>query len=64
LLFQDGQETFVPPERAASLAKARPDLIEYHFFPKAGHTEEWNVDQAGYESTLTSFLVHKLGIAS
>jgi uncharacterized protein len=64
LLFQDGQETFVPLDRAASLAKARPDLIEYHFFPEAGHTEEWNVDQAGYESTLTSFLVRKLGIAA
>ena len=64
LLFQDGQETFLPSDRAASLAKARPDLIEYHFFPEAGHTEEWNVDQAGYESTLTSFLVRKLGIAA
>jgi pimeloyl-ACP methyl ester carboxylesterase len=38
LLFQDGQETFVPPDRAASLAQARPDLVEYHFFPDAGHT--------------------------
>ena len=62
LLFQDGQETFVPPDRAASLAAARPDLVEYHLFPKAGHTEEWNVDQAAYESILTSFLVRKLSI--
>ena len=64
LLFQDGQETFVPPDRAASLAKARPDLIDYHFYPHAGHTEEWNVDPAGYEATLKSFLVGRLGIAS
>jgi pimeloyl-ACP methyl ester carboxylesterase len=64
LLFQDGQETFVPPDRAASLAKARPDLVEYHFFPEAGHTEEWNVDQGAYESILTSFLVRKLSIVA
>jgi uncharacterized protein len=64
LLFQDGQETFVPPDRAASLAKARPDLVEYHFFPEAGHTEEWNVDQAAYESILSKFLVRKLSIAA
>lgn len=62
LLFQDGQETFVPPDRAASLAKARPDVVEYHFFPEAGHTEEWNVDPAAYESILTSFLVRKLSL--
>ena len=62
LLFQDGQETFLPPEGAARLAKARPDLVEYHLFPDAGHTQEWNVDQVAYESILTSFLVRKLGI--
>jgi uncharacterized protein len=64
LLFQDGQETFLPPEGAASLAKARPDLVEYHLFPDAGHTQEWNVDQVAYESFLTSFVVRKLGLAS
>jgi len=64
LLFQDGQETFVPPDRAASLARARLDLVEYHFFLEAGHTEEWNVDQAAYESILTSFLVRKLNLAA
>src|SRR5207244_9358720 len=50
------------PEGAARLAKARPDLVEYHLFPDAGHTQEWNVDQVAYESILTSFLVRKLGI--
>lgn len=63
LLFQDGQDTFVPPDRAASLAQSRPDLVEYHFFAMAGHTEEWNVNQAAYESILTSFLVRKLSRA-
>ena len=64
LLFQDGQETFLPPDGAASLAKARPDLVEYHLFPDAGHTQEWNVDQVAYESILNSFLVRKLGLVA
>jgi len=64
LLFQDGQETCLPPEGAARLAEARPDLVEYHLFPDAGHTQEWNVDQVAYESILTSFLMRKLALVA
>lgn len=62
LLFQDGQETFVPPHKAMDFARARPDLVEYHFSASAGHTQEWNVDPEVYESTLSSFLVRKLAM--
>lgn len=60
LLFQDGQETLVPPAPAAEFARARPDLVEYHFYADAGHAEEWNVDPAGYEAAVHSFLVRVL----
>jgi hypothetical protein len=53
-----------PPDRAASLAKARLELVEYHLVPEAGYSEEWNVDQAAYESILASFLVRKLNLAA
>lgn len=62
LLFQDGQETFVPPEQAAAFARLRPDIVEYHFYPSTGHAEEWNVDPHAYAATLSSFLARHLAI--
>ena len=40
-------------------AMCRAVAPEYHFYPQAGHTEERDVDRAGSESTLKSFLVGK-----
>jgi len=62
LLFQDGQETLTPPDRAAALARARPDLVEYHFYPHSGHVEEWNADPGGYVVTLRAFLARTLNL--
>ena len=64
LLYQDGQDTLVPPGVAAELAAARPDLVEYHFFSDAGHAEEWNVDPSLYDDTLHSFLLPKVSGAN
>ncbi len=62
LLFQDGQETLTPPDRATALARARPDLVEYHFYPQSGHVEEWNADPSGYTFTLRAFLARTLNL--
>ncbi len=64
LLYQDGQDTLVPPAVAAELARARPGLVEYHFFSDAGHAEEWNVDPSLYDETLHSFLLAKVSGSS
>ena len=64
LLYEDGQDTLVPPGVAAELAAARPGLVEYHFFSDAGHAEEWNVDPSLYDDTLQSFLLAKVSGAS
>jgi alpha-beta hydrolase superfamily lysophospholipase len=63
LLFQDGQETFVPPAPAAEFARARPDLVEYHFYADAPHAAEWNLDPAGYVAAVHSFVVRVLGLS-
>jgi uncharacterized protein len=64
LLYQDGQDTLVPPGVAGELATARPGLVEYHFFSDAGHAEEWNVDPSLYDDTLHSFLLARVNGAS
>jgi uncharacterized protein len=56
LLHHGTADTTIPVGIAASLAAARPDLIEYHQVEGGGHVRAWNEDPAGYAATVGAFL--------
>ena len=56
LLFHGTADDRVPIESSDRLAGLRPELIQYHRVPGAHHVGSWNVDPAGYASTVRSFL--------
>lgn len=55
LLFHGQEDATVPIAPARRLA-ARNRQVTFVAVPRAGHTQEWNVDPAGYERRLTGFL--------
>jgi pimeloyl-ACP methyl ester carboxylesterase len=56
LLFVDALDASVDPRPARAYAEARSDLVTLVETAGAGHTRSWNLDPAGYERALTSFL--------
>ena len=56
LLFHGDADTEVPLETSDALAKARPDIVEYHRVADTLHVRSWNVDPAAYEATVKAFL--------
>ena len=56
LVFHGVEDDRVPIDVSRRFRDRRPDLIELHEVPSAGHVTSWNVDPAAYEATLTEFL--------
>ena len=56
LVLHSADDGYVPPDGSRSLAAARPDLVEYHKWPQARHTELWNLDRARYERKVGDWL--------
>ncbi|SMB83792.1 hypothetical protein SAMN00790413_04894 [Deinococcus hopiensis KR-140] len=56
LLFHGSHDRTVPVEQVELLAKARPDIVEYHRMEGAEHVRGWNVDPERYEATLAEFV--------
>ncbi|MFC4426113.1 alpha/beta hydrolase family protein [Deinococcus navajonensis] len=56
LLWHGTRDRTIPVEQADALARARPDLVEYHRVEGAKHIRCWNIDPAGYDQTLEHFL--------
>jgi pimeloyl-ACP methyl ester carboxylesterase len=56
LLFHGTEDELVPISTSDDFAALLPRRVTYYRVPRAGHTEEWNVDPALYEARLTEFL--------
>jgi pimeloyl-ACP methyl ester carboxylesterase len=56
LLFHGTEDDVVPISSSDEFAAALPRQVTYFRVPRAGHTEEWNVDPALYERRLRRFL--------
>jgi uncharacterized protein len=56
LLFHGTEDDVVPISTSADFAEELPEWVTYFRVPKAGHTEEWNVDPRRYERRLEAFL--------
>ena len=56
LLFHGSDDTSVPMSLSDQLAKARPDIVEYHVFSDATHVGSWNLDAERYETAVHAFL--------
>lgn len=56
LLFHGDADTTVPVETSEALARARPDIVEYHPVPGATHIRSWNMNPAAYETAVHYFL--------
>ncbi len=56
LLFHGNADDTIPYEVGASLAEARPDLVEFHPVDNAAHVRAWNEGPDDYAATVTSFL--------
>ncbi len=56
LLFHGNADDTIPYEVGASLAEARPDLVEFHPVDNAAHVRAWNEDPERYTSTVKAFL--------
>jgi len=59
LLFHGDADTTVPVETSEALARARPDIVEYHPVPGATHIRSWNMNPAAYETAVHNFLTPK-----
>lgn len=56
LLFHGTEDEVVPISTSDDFAAELPRWVTYFRVPRAGHTEEWNVDPALYERRLSAFL--------
>lgn len=56
LLWHGTRDRTIPVSQSDALAKARPDLVEYHRTEGAKHIRVWNVDPIGYDRALQDFL--------
>lgn len=56
LMIVDQDDTVVATEPTLELAEARSDLVKLYETHGAGHCRSWNLDAAGYESAVQSFL--------
>ncbi|MHB1640653.1 MAG: alpha/beta hydrolase family protein, partial [Candidatus Dormibacteria bacterium] len=61
LLFQGLQDTTVPWQTSAALARALPRQVTYLTFARAGHLQEWNLAPARYDAAVTAFLARTVG---
>jgi pimeloyl-ACP methyl ester carboxylesterase len=64
LLVAGDADTYVPDGPAQRLAAARPGLVTLQLVPAAGHTQGWNVDPAGYERRLVTWLSAHSAVAA
>lgn len=58
LLFHGTADDRTPIAVSAALARARPDLVEYHQVADATHGRSWNVAPRLYDESVRRFLVH------
>ena len=56
LLFHGSDDLSVPASLSDRLARARPDIVEYHLFRGAMHVGSWNLDSERYRTAVRSFL--------
>jgi pimeloyl-ACP methyl ester carboxylesterase len=56
LIFHSDQDGYISDAPDKRLAAERPDLVTLELLPGAGHTQGWNLDAAGYERRLVSWL--------
>jgi hypothetical protein len=57
LLIHSDDDDFVPSGPSRRLAQARPDLVTFVPTKGARHTQEWNVDPDGWDTTVARFLL-------
>jgi len=56
LLFHGDADRTIPVELSDRLAALRPDIVTYVRTEGAGHVRAWNVDPAGYLTTVRDFV--------
>ncbi len=56
LLIHGDDDRFVPCDMSREIHKSRPDLIQFHAFPDAGHGISYLVDTAHYEKLVEDFI--------
>ena len=56
LLFHGDADDTVPVKTSDTLAKARPDIVEYIRSEGVNHVRSWNADRAAYEAAVRNFL--------
>lgn len=56
LMIVDQDDAVVAPDPTLEFASARPDLVTLYSTSGAGHCRSWNLDPAGYEGAVQSFL--------
>jgi pimeloyl-ACP methyl ester carboxylesterase len=56
LMIVDNDDAVVDPAPSLEFAASRPDLVTVHSTSGAGHCRSWNLDPAGYESAVQSFV--------
>ncbi|MDP6453060.1 MAG: alpha/beta hydrolase [SAR202 cluster bacterium] len=56
LLFHGDADDIVPIETSETLAKARPDLVNFVRVPGAGHVRAWNLNPTQYEAEVREFM--------
>lgn len=61
LVFHGVEDDRVPIDVSRRFRDQKPDLIDLHEVPSAGHVTSWNVDPAAYERTLAGFLEQIVG---
>lgn len=60
LLFHGTDDTTVPSASSRRFAREHPAAVELDLVQGADHTQEWNVDPAGYDAVLNRFLTRVL----
>lgn len=61
LLWHGTRDRTIPVGQSDALARARPDLVEYHRVEGAKHIRTWNVDPEAYDAQLEGFVARVLG---
>jgi hypothetical protein len=60
LLIHSEDDGFVPVDASKKLAAARPDIVRFEAFTRAGHTQLWNHDRDRWNAAIADWL---LGLA-